>query len=90
MIMYILKTQRRFEKDTEKLKARGKKLSRMWAVVEKIQTRQPLEAKHRPHKLIGNWEGFWECHIEPDWLLIYRFNGQHLELSRTGTHSDLF
>ena len=51
---------------------------------------QPLEARHRPHRLSGNWSGAWECHLEPDWLLIWTQEADVLVLTRTGTHSDLF
>lgn len=49
-----------------------------------------LPEKHRPHILSGKWNKYYECHIEPDWLLIYRAEDGVLELARTGTHSDLF
>lgn len=50
----------------------------------------PLDIKNKDHDLRGEYKGFRECHISPDWLLIYRYNGDYLKLSRTGTHSDLF
>lgn len=49
-----------------------------------------LPQNNQDHNLKGNYKGFRECHIAPDWLLIYRYNGEYLELSRTGTHADLF
>jgi len=51
---------------------------------------EPLESKNKDHNLSGNYAGFRECHISPDWLLIYRYCDKYLELYRTGTHSDLF
>ena len=53
---------------------------------------EPIPLKNKDHNLIGNWQGYRECHIEPDWLLIYRIqlDKNTLELARTGTHSDLF
>ena len=51
---------------------------------------EELDARHRPHPLIGNWRPFWDCHIEPDWLLIYRVQEAFVELYRTGSHADLF
>jgi mRNA interferase YafQ len=50
----------------------------------------PLESYNRLHRLTGNWAGFWECHIEPDWLLVWELKGDVLILARTGTHSDIF
>jgi mRNA interferase YafQ len=50
----------------------------------------PLPFSAHPHKLSGEWEGFWECHIQSDWLLIYAVTETHLHLARTGTHADLF
>jgi mRNA interferase YafQ len=50
----------------------------------------PLPASARPHPLKGEWEGYWECHVAPDWLLIYKHSDIELMLARTGTHSDLF
>jgi mRNA interferase YafQ len=49
-----------------------------------------LPARCRPHKLVGNYAGCWECHIDPDWLLIYQYENTTLKLLRTGTHADLF
>ena len=50
----------------------------------------PLAAKHRNHRLVGNWNGRMECHVSPDWLLIYRIDGTDIVFERTGSHSDLF
>jgi len=53
---------------------------------------KPLRSEHRDHKLSGNWKNYRECHIEPDWLLIYRVNeqGKEIEYVRMGSHSELF
>jgi mRNA interferase YafQ len=51
---------------------------------------QPLDSKHKDYKLVGNWKGLRECHVEPDWLLIYRINRDNLELVQTGSHPELF
>ncbi|MDE3060387.1 MAG: type II toxin-antitoxin system YafQ family toxin, partial [Pseudomonadota bacterium] len=80
----------KFEKDLERLRRRGKSLPKIEAIVEKLQTGMALEPRHRPHILSGDWAGFWELHIEPDWLLIYAIDGEAVYLVRTGTHSDLF
>ena len=64
-------------------------LNELFLELEKNGT---VPAKNKPHKLTGNYKGFWECHIQPDWLLIWfrRYATSEIELTRTGTHSDLF
>lgn len=79
----------RFIKDARLTIKRGKDDTKLEHVLLAPQD-NPLPAKYRPHKLTGEWQGCWECHIEPDWLLIYRYNEDELILLRTGTHSDLF
>lgn len=88
--MFIIKTYKQFEKDLVLAKKRGRKIDKLWPIVELLQEYRPLSEKCRPHKLVGKWSNFWECHIESDWLLIYRYIDDYLELVRTGTHSDLF
>ena len=85
-----LLTTRRFERDLDRVKKRGKNLNKLWTVVKRLLEEQPLEVRHRPHRLSGNWSGSWECHLEPDWLLIWTQEADALVLTRTGTHSDLF
>lgn len=85
-----LRYTKRFKKDLALAKRRGKDLEKLWKVAQFLLDREPLLSKHRPHRLIGGWDSYWECHIEPDWLLIYRYISPYLELSRTGTHADLF
>lgn len=72
------------------MKKRGKTLDRIEAVVRILRMGEALPLRYRPHKLSGQWRGSWECHIEPDWLLIYDLEDELLTLRRTGTHSDLF
>lgn len=81
-----------FDKDYKLLKKRGYNLKLLQEVVEKLANEEVLLAKYRNHQLIGNYVGYMECHIRPDWLLIYKIekNKLILTLSRTGTHSDLF
>ena len=81
-----------FKKDLKLAKKRGMALSHLNAVVETLARKEILPAKFRDHPLTGNYASFRECHIEPDWLLIYRVHEDTLELFlfRTGTHSDLF
>lgn len=80
-----------FRKDLKKAKKRGLDLSLLDEVVTTIQNGEELPEKNKDHALTGNWIGHRECHIQPDWLLIYRIidNTLILSLVRTGTHSDL-
>ncbi len=88
--MRRLKTTKRFERDLKRTKKRGKQLDKLWAVVEHLLTDEPPEPRHRTQTLSGQWRSFRECHIEPDWLLIWREAEDELILARTGTHADLF
>lgn len=90
--MLTLITTSQFRKDLKKLKKRGANLKKLELVLEQLLAGQVLDNKYRDHALIGNYKGFRECHIEPDWLLIYAVNQDKLILTatRTGTHSDLF
>lgn len=86
-----LKTTRAFEKDLKRAKRCGKKLVKLWSVVEQLLAGEPLSARHRPHKLSGDWAGFWECPIESDWLLIWLDEeSETIVLVCLGSHSDLF
>ena len=82
----------RFKRDLKLIVKRGYDLNLLNTVVEKLANDIPLEERHRDHALTGNYVGFRECHVLPDWLLIYRVDDTDLILflSRTGTHSDLF
>ena len=82
----------RFKKDLKNAAKRGYDLDLLDAVVSTLASQQPLPEKNRDHSLTGDYIGFRECHILPDWLLIYRVYNEDLLLflSRTGTHSDLF
>ena len=81
---------KRFQKDMALAKKRGKSMAKIGDVIETVANEEPLAEKHRPNSLSGQWKSFYECHIEPDWLLIYRIGDKTLELARTGSHSDLF
>ena len=74
------------------MKKRGKDLEKLKYVVNELANQRPLDEKYRDHELTGNYRNFRECHIQPDWLLIYRIEKGELTLAlvRTGTHSDLF
>ena len=82
----------KFKKDFKLAQKRGLPMQELKSIIEKLATGETLDAKHRDHALSGNYAMFRECHIRPDWLLIYRIKDDALELlaHRTGTHSDLF
>ena len=90
--MLTLTTTSQFRKDYKLAKKRGYDMSLLENVLQQLLDCKPLEEKHRDHALTGNYLGFRECHIQPDWLLIYAIDSGTLILtaSRTGTHSDLF
>ena len=82
----------RFKKDYKLALSRGRDISKLDAVISALANGQTLEERYRDHALSGKWKRHRECHIEPDWLLIYLREDDTLvlTLSRTGTHSDLF
>lgn len=82
----------RFRRDLKIAAKRGRNLDYLDAVVTKLANSEALEVQYRDHALTGNYAGFRECHIEPDWLLVYKVCESELILflSCTGTHSDLF
>ncbi len=90
--MLTLKTTTQFRRDYKLMKKRGYKMHLPEDVLEILLQEKPLADKHCDHALVGNYTGFRECHILPDWLLIYQIDRGMLFLvvSRTGTHSDLF
>ncbi len=90
MLEIVLSNQ--FKKDLKLAAKRGYKLELLEEAVDKIASNVKLEDKYRDHALTGNYVGFRECHIQSDWLLVYRIENTELILflSRTGSHSDLF
>ena len=90
--MLTLKITSQFRKDYKLAKKRGYNMRLLEDVMQLILDGKPLAEKHRDHALSGKYSGFRECHILPDWLLIYQIDNETLLLvaSRTGTHSDLF
>lgn len=89
--MRELKITRQFKKDVKTARARGKRMTKLASVIEKLQADEPLDSRFRDHALVGDWQPKRECHIEPDWLLIYDVSQPGLLiLVRTGTHADLF
>lgn len=91
-MMYNIWYSAKFKKDLKKVRSRGYDIFKIEAVIATLAEGDPLPEKYKDHFLTGNWAGFRECHIEPDWLLIYEIDGDALilTLTRTGTHSDLF
>ena len=88
---YTVRTTSQFKKDYKLAAKRGLKMSLLDEVITMLATGEDLSDKYKDHALIGNWYGHRECHILPDWLLIYRIENDVLvlTLSRTGSHSDL-
>lgn len=89
---YGIRMSNRFRKDMKLVQRRGYDQRLIFAVIETLADGKKLDEKHRDHLLTGDYGGFRECHITPDWLLVYQYreNELLLLLSRTGTHSDLF
>lgn len=81
-----------FRKDLKRLGKQGRDLARLQAIIEALRTRQRLELQYRDHALLGNWQGWRECHVQSGWLLIYQVDEEAgmLILGRSGTHSELF
>lgn len=92
MTKYEIKNTTQFKKDYKLAKRRGLNLTLLKEIINRLANGETLEEKYRDHALSGNWQGHRECHIQPDWLLVYRIeeNVLVLTLTRTGTHSDLF
>ena len=90
--MYSLVATGRFKKDLKAIIKRGYNISLLDNIVSLLTKGKKLPAKNKEHSLSGNWKGYKECHITPDWLLIYKIENDILvlTLTRTGTHSDLF
>lgn len=90
--MYRIRPTTKFQKDVKRLKKRGYDLSSLTKVIQILADGKNLPPQNRDHALSGNYAGFRECHIAPDWLLIYEISEDtlFLYLTRTGSHSDLF
>ena len=90
--MYAIRPTNKFRQDLKLCQKRGYNMQAITDVIKKLAAGETLPPQNRDHELSGNYKGFRECHIQPDWLLIYRINNNDLILflSRTETHSDLF
>lgn len=86
----LLAPSGRFRRDVKRAARRGKDIGKLAAVLDMLVAQRPLPAKYGDHPLRGDWQGWRDLHLEPDWLLLYRVAGDRLELARTGTHADLF
>lgn len=91
-MMLEIRRSTQFKKDLKKIIKQRKNLELLEEVVQQLQKSLPLKPNQQDHLLIGEWNGYRECHIKPDWLLIYKIddNLKLLRLIRTGSHSDLF
>ena len=88
--MRELHTTAQYRRNERRVRRRGKDMSKLDSIVERLLAGEPLEPRLRPHILVGNMAGCWECHIEPDWLLVWLEDDAAITLMRTGTHSDIF
>lgn len=88
MLFPVRTTQ--FKRDVKLAQKRGRDLELLKDIMEDLVKEKSLDPKHRDHKLTGNYKEHRECHVEPDWLLIYRITAKEIFFVRTGTHSDLF
>ena len=79
-----------FRRDAKLLRKQGLDLSKLDNVIRKLVEEETLEERYRDHALVGNWKGYRECHIAPDWLLIYKIEHNELLLATTGSHANLF
>ena len=88
--MLSIRDKRSFRRDYRKLRSSGKNLSKLAVVIDTLAAGEELAEHYRDHALIGNYLGCRECHVSPDWLLIYQVTETELILIRTGSHSELF
>jgi len=88
--MYTPVYTRQFAKDLKRCKRRGKNLEKLKIIARTLLSGRPLDPIHRDHQLVGNYVGRRDCHIESDWVLIYKIDGKRLIFERMGTHSDVF
>lgn len=79
-----------YRRDVKRATRRGYDLAKLDAILKTLQAGGALPPSSRAHALKGDWKGYWECHIQPDWLLIYKATADEVRLARTGTHADLF
>ena len=88
--MRTIRRTSQFKRDVKQMQRQGKDLGKLKEVLESLVKDEKLSRKYRDHVLVGQYKGTRECHIEPDWLLIYELAESEVVLIRTGSHSDLF
>lgn len=90
--LYEIKTYKQYERDVKRAIRQGLDIEKLLDVVRLLRQGKPLPAKFRNHLLTGDYKGFWECHISPDWLLLYQKDTKIriISLYRTGSHADIF
>lgn len=88
--MKPLRLTTQYKKDLKRIKSRGYRIDKLVTIVNKLRTNTPLLPIDDDHPLKGPWDSYRGCHVQGDWCLIYRDEGEVLALVRTGTHSDLF
>jgi mRNA interferase YafQ len=85
-----IQTTTKFERDYKRMQKRHKEMEKLRKIMRKLQKQESLDLKHNDHPLTGEFKDSRDCHIEPDWVLIYRVAGDTIYFERTGSHSDLF
>jgi mRNA interferase YafQ len=88
--MLLIVTKNKFKKDVTRMKKRGMQMDKLKWVIEQLAEEKSLPEKYHDHALIGNYIDCRECHIQPDWLLIYMIINDKIIFVRTGSHADLF
>ena len=79
-----------FRRDLRRMARRGKDIRKIQEITDRLVAGEPLDEHHRRHRLVGNWYPSWECHIEPNWLLVWDESELTVTLLHTGTHADIF
>jgi mRNA interferase YafQ len=85
-----LLTTTAFERTCAAAKRQGKDVEKLEVIVNLLQSEEALPMRCRTHRLSGNWSRHWDCHVAPDWVLLYRLTEEELILVRTGSHSEIF
>ena len=88
--MKTIRRTRQFKRDVKRMQRQGREVGKLKITLEALVQGEPLVEKFRDHVLVGQYKGTRECHMEPDWLLIYELAETEIVLIRTGSHSDLF
>ncbi|SCA64081.1 mRNA interferase YafQ [Chlamydiales bacterium SCGC AG-110-P3] len=81
---------KQFKKDLKRSRKQGRDITSLRTLMEKLTSQENLDSKYRDHALGGNWKGYRDCHVKPDWLLIYCISSLTIRFERLGSHSELF